>query len=989
MNIAAQDLPTLSLLLDEGWDLSVVERQQWLATLPPEHERFKQTLEEMLSRQTGIETDVFVKPINAVAADLFSGRASVSAPAWREGSDVGGYSLIREIGVGGMGVVWLAAPSDGVLKRQVALKLPLFAIHNKSLAERFDRERDILASLTHPNIARLYDAGTTPNGQPFLALEYVEGSSIKQHCVEQKLTIPARLRLLMQVLAAVQYAHSNLVLHRDLKPSNVLVTSDGQVKLLDFGIAKLIGGDDMATEESALTQVGGQVLTPDYASPEQIRGEAISTASDVYSLGVVAYEMLTETKPYQLKYKHSTDLGQGVATASVKLASATVADPKVRQQLKGDIDAILNKALKKDIAKRYLTVGAFAEDIERHLAHLPVQAQPDALGYRVKKFLKRNMLPVGAGAAIAISLSAGAGVATWKAVEARQERVRAERVKDLIGSIFASANPYSAGRAEVSVRDLLKAGVDRVERELSDDPVAAAELLSLLSGSYRDLGEVDLAFTTARKANELAGKSLPQDGLLRARILRVFAHANKAKGNIAESQRLIEQAIDIQRRWGDEALVDLAQSVGLLARVVQDQGRVEDAIQLSRETVGLWTKARGSSDPMTISASGELSNALMIGQYHKEALVEAQRSYELAARTFTNPDHPIIIDQTGNLAYALRANGQHLGAREKWQAVVNAQRKTFNPRGQQVAASLVGLGQAQEFLGELKPALQSFEESLSIMNGFGDKVSGELAIRHFSIGRIALQSRQADKAARVFETAIEFGTAVYGTRGGRVRDAENFRVASLIYGGRLAEAQSTIEQHIHSDRLTGNPALRMALRNSALLDWARGDTKGTLEKMREVEKIESKVKGVPAKSRAQTQSELGRAQLDAVAWDRAVVDSADLNLAAETLAKAVAMYEEAFATSTPEQADAWVALGRARLRQNRVEDALVLLKRAAEFWAAFDDTNSFAGEAAYWYGAALKINGEANLARTQWARARDRLSVSRWPSHRKLGLEAK
>ncbi|MBL0124488.1 MAG: serine/threonine protein kinase [Betaproteobacteria bacterium] len=239
MAVALQDLPTLSRLLDDGWELSAAERKLWLATLPPEHQRFSQTLDEMLSRQAGVETDVFVKPLNHAAADFFgsSDRAAPSAPAWSEGSDVGGYRLIREIGLGGMGAVWLAEPSDGVLKRQVALKMPLFAIHNKALAERFDRERDILASLTHPNIARLYDAGATQSGQPFLALEYVEGLSITQHCVERKLTIPARIRLFMQVLAAVQHAHSNLVLHRDLKPSNVLVTVDGQVKLLDFGIA--------------------------------------------------------------------------------------------------------------------------------------------------------------------------------------------------------------------------------------------------------------------------------------------------------------------------------------------------------------------------------------------------------------------------------------------------------------------------------------------------------------------------------------------------------------------------------------------------------------------------------------------------------------------------------------------------------------------------------------------------------------------------------
>ena len=242
----------------------------------------------------------------------------------KAGALVGPYRLLRELGVGGMGSVWLAERADGTLKRQVALKLPR-ASWARGLAERMARERDILASLEHPNIARLYDAGTDAQGRPFLALEYVEGQPIDVYCSERALSIRQRLQLLLEVASAVTFAHSRLVVHRDLKPSNILVTADGQVRLLDFGIAKLMEGD--RTQETQLTQMAGRALTLDYASPEQIRGEPIGTASDVYSLGVVAYELLAGAKPYKLKRGSAAELEETIATVDAPLASATAADP--------------------------------------------------------------------------------------------------------------------------------------------------------------------------------------------------------------------------------------------------------------------------------------------------------------------------------------------------------------------------------------------------------------------------------------------------------------------------------------------------------------------------------------------------------------------------------------------------------------------------------------------------------------------------------------
>jgi eukaryotic-like serine/threonine-protein kinase len=515
MALTLQDLPTLSRLLDEAWELNVGARERWLQTLPPQYMHLKTKLSEMLHEQASLETDAFVKPANDVASDLLHDRGGVATitPSSHTGSDVGGYRLISELGFGGMGAVWLAERSDGGLKRRVALKLPLFSIHHKALAERFERERDILATLTHPHIARLYDAGTTTHGQPFLALEHVEGQMITQHCDAQKLSVDARLNLFLQVLDAVQYAHSNLVLHRDLKPSNVLVAADGQVKLLDFGIAKLISNTDSTAQESELTEAGGQALTPDFASPEQISGATLSTASDVYSLGVLLYELLVGDRPYKLNTKLKTHgraaLEEAILHASVirpsqmahaadnadeNAAKCGVTKNKLAQQLTGDLDTILLKALKKNPDARYNTASAFAADLRRYLIGEAVEAQPDSRWYRLRKFARRNRLAVGATAAVMLALVVGAGAAAWQAQQAQKQAAKSAAVQTFLLDIFRAnsdrqKDPEKA--RNTTARELVDIGADRVTKALADAPEAQLEVLNTLAEIYDSFAPSD------------------------------------------------------------------------------------------------------------------------------------------------------------------------------------------------------------------------------------------------------------------------------------------------------------------------------------------------------------------------------------------------------------------------------------------------------------------------------------------------------------------
>ena len=352
MKFTDQEWVALSRLLDEALELAPAERQAWLETLPHEASGLGPTLRELLAAHATGETTEFLRTLPRLWPALVDGEG----PRLHEGAGIGPYRLLRRLGQGGMGSVWLATRSDGVLKRPVALKLPHAPSRGAQIAERFARERDILAALEHPHIARLYDAGVADDGQPFLALEYIEGEPLVDFCDKRHLDLSARLRLFLQVLDAVQYAHAHLVVHRDLKPSNILVTHQGQVRLLDFGIAKLIAEEPAA--ESELTQAAGRLLTPDYASPEQISGAPLTTATDVYSLGVILYQLISGERPYRLRRDSRGALEDAILEAEIARPSAACADSekaslrglplkKLQKLLRGDLDNIVLEALRR------------------------------------------------------------------------------------------------------------------------------------------------------------------------------------------------------------------------------------------------------------------------------------------------------------------------------------------------------------------------------------------------------------------------------------------------------------------------------------------------------------------------------------------------------------------------------------------------------------------------------------------------------------------
>jgi serine/threonine protein kinase len=412
------------------------------------------------------------------------------------GERIGAYRVLGELGRGGMATVFLAERADGAFRQQVALKLLRSGAGGEEAVRRFAQERQILATLDHPAIARLLDGGVDGRGRPYLVMEHVEGRPIDRHCEENHLSVDRRLDLFTRVAEAVFYAHRNLVVHRDLKPSNIFVTDagleGGQVKLLDFGIAKLLDPALAGPYAAAATRTVARVMTPEYASPEQVRGEPVTTASDVYQLGLLLFELLTGERACRLKNATFGEAERAICGEPPRRPSSVVAGPLARR-LRGDLDAIVEKALRKEPGLRYPSPGPLIDDLERHRSGRPVRARQGTFGYRARKFVSRHRFGLAAAALLALLLAGSAVTATLQARRIAREAATAERVKEILVSLFSSANPSVSRGEALTARELLDHGAARVTTELDGEPAVQAELMTVLGNVYNTRGLYDEA----------------------------------------------------------------------------------------------------------------------------------------------------------------------------------------------------------------------------------------------------------------------------------------------------------------------------------------------------------------------------------------------------------------------------------------------------------------------------------------------------------------
>jgi serine/threonine-protein kinase len=672
----------LAPVLDELLEMEPDARATRLLQLERESPELAAEVQRLLALDTS-RPDFLSTPV-------YHASICVSLP----GALLGPYRLLKMIGEGGMGQVWLAERADGLFERRAALKLLRPGFADTGLRSRFDRERQILAKLAHEHIARFLDAGFGDDGQPYLALEYVEGQSITAYAVQRKLTVVQRLALFLQVCSAVSHAHASLVVHRDLKPSNILVTPAGAVRLLDFGIAKLL--DAPGREGTETTRAGSRAFTLHSAAPEQIRGDAVTATTDVYSLGVVLYELLTGCKPYRLRRDTDAEWEEAILNSDPTRPSSmarnrdddhlTRSERKLARTLSGDLDNIVLKALHKAPEDRYLSVEALASDLRRYLAGRPVSARPHSLDYRLRKYVQRNALQIGLGLLIIAVLGSALYVTLWQKREAQAEAQRAQAMHDFVIGLFEQAGKEAGPSNSVDIRHLLDAGVRRSNILFARQPIVRAELLKLIARMHLQLGDYAQTIavldqqgpalfaasdTVQAESLLLRGDALRQLGEpLRCRTL-LLANEDELEQRSDDARRLaadyqsvlgrceralqhtnsarlhFKRALAIRKKQGNAAAE--AESLVDLAMLEADTGHNATALAGLLGALQRVRAAHGEQGPLAISIWQGMGTLYRELGRSTEAENAYRTSYRLAAGLYGS-GHPATIDAERGLA---------------------------------------------------------------------------------------------------------------------------------------------------------------------------------------------------------------------------------------------------------------------------------------------------------------------------------------------------
>jgi eukaryotic-like serine/threonine-protein kinase len=622
-------------LFERALEVPLDARSAWLAAVRAEDPALAGDLEVLLEEHRALEREGFLE----TSALPPSGQSTLA------GRVLGAYTLISPVGQGGMGTVWLAKRSDGRFEGAAAVKLLSAGLVGRAGEERFRREGSILARLHHPHIAQLLDAGVSPWGQPYLVLEYVEGERIDTYCERQKLSVEERLRLFLSVLDAVALAHANLIVHRDIKPSNVLVAKDGSVKLLDFGIAKLLEAGTSAGEATALTRDGGRALTPEYAAPEQVTAGAVTTATDVFSLGVLLYLLLSGRHPAEGALLAPADLLRSIVDTEPRRISEVAESETQRRQLRGDLDTIVAKTLKKRPEERYSSVTALGEDIRRYLRHEPIAARPDTLAYRAAKFVRRNRTAVVLAALVLIALAAGlvgtvtqarratrqAALAEREARAATEQRdfalnqlIRARGFNEFTAFLLGQAVP---GGKAVTMRELLGLAERLIDKRFASDQALAVDLLVAIGDVYNALEETDNARRVMRRAYDTSRRLA--DPSVQANAACGWARTVALSGDFAQARRLIDGALAVTT---EEARFDdiVASCLADKGYIASTEGDPDVTIATAQKALDRLRRAPGSFAAIRANAM----HVLALGYDGRGETANADRAYAQAMKEF-------------------------------------------------------------------------------------------------------------------------------------------------------------------------------------------------------------------------------------------------------------------------------------------------------------------------------------------------------------------
>ncbi len=799
-----------------------------------------------------------VEPLRAVAQQVAGGPdandESGSVEDASMGRRIGPYRVLKTLGEGGMGKVYLAVRADQEYVRGVAIKIMRSGFgSNPVMLGRFRTERQILANLDHPNIARLLDGGVTEEDQPYLVMEYIDGTPIDRYCWSQALPIETRLRMFIAVCSAVEYAHHNLVVHRDIKPVNILVSADGVPKLLDFGIAKML---DPELGDASVTRTAERLMTPEYASPEQIRGEPVTTATDVYGLGILLYELLAGTRPFRTEGKDQFQVARMICEQEPDAPSAARGRnpdtaPLDPRRLKGDLDKIVLKAIRKEPARRYASVGELASDVQAYLDGYPVRARTDAWGYRSGKFIRRHKLGVAATALAALALI---GISIGMALLARRatrEQNIAQREAQFMATLFQAATPDVARGRTITARDLLDQGAQRLDRDLAGEPEVRAAMSDNIASAYHNLGMADRALPVAENAFRLNVQTHGANSAEAASSLEMLSSLYRDQGQYAKAEPLFRRLVAMRRKisgpndaklaWDLAALGEClylenkdteaeptlrealaidrtngpdfgAEARNYLALLVERKGRYAEAADLLREATDIDRRTQGPDSPDYLtSLSNYASDRIDFGDY---AAAEAKLREALAIRRKVNGnDHPDLGYPLNNLAFVLVEAGEAAKAEPLASEHLALRIKNQGPNHPQVASAHNTVARVLEAEGDYEGAESEFGAALDIVKrtvGFGSYVGAQIQLNHSALeidrGRYAGAEQEARES---LQTLRKLG----GEKTPNVASALLLVAQARVMQGEAADAVPMLREALeirHEEYSAGHPALVQA-----------------------------------------------------------------------------------------------------------------------------------------------------------------------------------
>jgi len=762
----------LSPYLEKALTLSQEECARWLESLRAENPDVATQVKDLLHRHEAAEREGYLK--DAPFPNASPGIA---------GQTLGSYRLVSAIGQGGMGTVWLAERSDGRFEGRAAVKFLNVALLGRGGEERFKREGAILARLSDPNIAKLLDAGVSPSGQPYLVLEYIEGEPVDRYCEEHKLDVDARVSLFLDVLGAVAHAHANLIVHRDIKPTNVLVAKGGKVKLLDFGIAKLLEGEGHEGAATQLTREEGSALTPAYAAPEQVRGRPVTTATDVYALGVLLYILLTGQHPAGSEIQTPAELLLAIVDKDPKLPSEVVASrqeiepsarnlpedaDKFRRQLRGDLDTIVLKALKKDPEERYASVTAMAGDLRRYLRSEPITARPDTVRYRTAKFVRRHRTAV-AFAALAIIASVAGLVGTLlQARTARQqrdaairERDRATRITEFMASMFKVSDPYQRP-GSITAREILDRSAQQIEAGLAKDPEAQAHMMYVMGEVYDSMGMTSQGKELVSKALDLQRKALGTEHVETLTSMSLLGVLLTEEGQFAEAEKVQQETLATSTRvLGPEHQVTV-RSMARLASVYNMQGRNAEAVKLKRGALAIETRVLGPEHPDTLVMTNSLVSILWSQgdpALYPEAEQLQRQALEIERRVL-GPEHPDTLNAMISLGVIFRRTGKYAEAEKIYRETLIIQNRVLGPEHPDTLVLRDSLATAIAKQGRYQEAEDLYRETRVAVQRIYGPNHPHTANSTYNLACIAAVQGHRDQALLLLNDAIGHGLGV-------------------------------------------------------------------------------------------------------------------------------------------------------------------------------------------------------------------------------------